>query len=173
MHTVRHQGMTVDIEHPAVWIDKGQQIVRDLIEVLGHPGITLACLRHLIANRGRLICGHYALADGRGCLMNMLTAPLGIRQIRSKSDLIRFFGREHGVPGCFDMETAKNSREYQPAKWLVRLVDGQFCDQVRARYGRACEFFDYHLVVGVAEQILAQREPIEQALAHVPALAVD
>ena len=35
------------------------------------------------------------------------------------------------------------------------------CERVRARYGRSCELFDYDLVIDVAKQIMAQREPIE------------
>jgi NADPH:quinone reductase-like Zn-dependent oxidoreductase len=51
---------------------------------------------------------------------------------------------------CIPHVAAKDSPEYQPAKWLVRLVDSQFCENVRARYGRSCEFFDYDLVLDVA-----------------------
>ena len=161
MQTVHYQGMTVQVQHPALWIDRGQQIVRDLIDVLVHPGITLQCLRHLIANRHRLISGHYHTPANRGCLMFILTEPLGKKQISSKAELTRFFGREHGRPGSVNYIAAKDSPEYRPAKWLVRLVDAQYCNQVRSRYGRSCEFFDYDLVLAVARQILAQREAIE------------
>ena len=166
MQTVRHHGVTVAIDHPALWIDKGDQILRDLVEVLNHPRITLACLRHLIANRERLIAGHYVVPDGRGCLMFVLTEKLGESQIRSKHDLTRFFGRTHGRAGSRNYVAAKDSVEYQPAKWLVRLVDTQYCEHVRARYGRSCEFFDYDLVIGVAQQILAQREAVEPPARH-------
>ena len=149
------------MEHPALWVDKGEQIVRDLIEVLTHPDISLDCLRHLIANRHRLANGHYELADGRGCLMSVLTEPLGQRQIRSKTDLTGFFGRERGFLGWLGYVAAKDSPEYQPAKWLVRLVDAQYCEHVRVRYGRSCELFDYELVIAVAEQTLAQRQKNE------------
>jgi hypothetical protein len=142
--------MTIAVEHPAVWIEGGDQIVRDLIEVFTHSKISPDCLQHLIANRHRLVGGQYELIDGRGCLMFVLTEPLASLQIRSKEDLSRFFGRERGQsPG-------NESPEYQPAKWLVRLVDNQICERVRARYGRSCEFFDYDLVVMVAKEILEQ-----------------
>ena len=158
MQVVRHNGLSVAVEHPAVWIDRGEQIVRDLVDVLAHPDIPTRCLRHLLDNHRRLSAGHYELADGRGCLMFLLTEPLAGRQIRSKRDLTRFFGRAHGRPGTRGYVAAKDSPEYQPAKWLVRLVDGQFCEQTRARYGRACEFFDYDLVMDITVQVLAQRE---------------
>jgi hypothetical protein len=159
MHTVRHKGFSIAMEHPALWIDGGENILRDLVDVMTHPRITVDCLRHLVGNRKRLIRGHYRLPGGRGCLMFVLTEPLNERQIRDKAELTRFFGRERGIAGGPGHIAAKDSPEYQPAKWLVRLVDGQFCEQVRARYGRSCEFFDYDLVIAAAAQILKQREP--------------
>jgi hypothetical protein len=170
MTTVRYQRITIGIEHPAVWIDKGEQIVRDLVAVLTHPRITSDCLRHLIRSRERLIGRHYELPDRRGCLMNVLTEPLGEGRIRSKTDLTRFFGRERGFAGWPGYVAAKDSPEYQPAKWLVRLVDGQYCEQVRARYGRSCELFDYDVVIAVAEQLLSLREPAESPLEFAMAL---
>ncbi|MDX1944890.1 MAG: hypothetical protein SFU86_05740 [Pirellulaceae bacterium] len=158
MQVVRHLGLTVAVDHPAAWIERGERIVRDLIEVFAHPGISARCLRNLIDQRRRLVGGRYAMPDGRGCLMFLLTEPLLGRQIRGKADLVRFFGREHGRPGHGGYVSAEDSVEYQPAKWLVRLVDGQFCEEIRARYGRACELFDYDLVLKVARQVLAQRE---------------
>jgi hypothetical protein len=161
MHALRYKGFTVAAEHPAVWVDKGDQIVRDLVEVLTHRAVSLDCLRHLMGSRERLIAGHYDLPGRRGCLMFVLTEPLGERQIRSKLELTRFFGRERGLSGMPGYVAAKDSPEYLPAKWLVRLVDGQFCENVRARYGRACELFDYDLVLTVAAQVLVQRELME------------
>ena len=161
MHTVRHKGFVIAVEHPCLWVDGGEQIVRDLIEVLTHPRITADCLRHLIRSRDRLISGQYQLPDGRGCLMSVLTEPLGERQIRDRAGLTGFFGRDRGIAGWPGHIAAKDSSEYQPAKWLVRLVDGQICAQARARYSRSCEFFDYDLVIGVAAQILAQQQPDE------------
>ncbi len=159
MHTMRHKGFSIALEHPTLWVDGGEAIVRDLVDVMTHPRITTECLRHLVRSRDRLIHGHYRLSDGRGCLMFVLTEPLGARQIRGKADLTAFFGRDRGITGWPGYVAAKDSPEYQPAKWLVRLVDGQICQQVRARYGRACELFDYDLVIGVAAQLLRQREP--------------
>jgi hypothetical protein len=103
-------------------------------------------------------------------MMFILTEPLGSKHIRSKSDLARFFGREHGRPGSFRHVAANDSPEYQPAKWIVRLVDGQYCDHVRRRYGRSCEFFDYDLVLAVATQVLAQRESIETAVPRISSI---
>jgi hypothetical protein len=157
MPVVSHKGFRVAVEHPAVWVDRGQRIVRDLVEVMTNRQITDDCLQHLIASRDRLISGQYELPDDRGCLMFLLTEPLGEAQIRTKYDLTRFFGRERGFPGWPGHIAAKDSPEYLPAKWLVRLIDGQFCEQMRARYGRACELFDYDLVIVVAVQVLRQR----------------
>jgi hypothetical protein len=161
MPTLRHNGISIAAEHPALWVDRGNQIVRDLVDVLTHRDISLTCLRHLIANRRRLITGHYELPGDQGCLMNVLTEPLGHRQIRSKEDLTAFFGREYGWADLPGYIAAKDSPEYQPAKWIVRLIDGQFCENVRARYGRSCELFDYDLVIAIAVQVLAQREAAE------------
>ena len=129
MQTVRYKGFTVAAQHPAVWVDRGDQIVRDLIEVLTHRDISLDCLQHLIGSRERLVTGHYELPasglhDRRGCLMFVLTEPLG-EAIRSKEDLTRFFGRPRGLPGSPGHVAANDSPEYQPAKWLVRLVNAQ------------------------------------------------
>jgi hypothetical protein len=84
--------------------------------------------------------------------------------VRNKNDLIRLFGRQRGIFGWFGYVAAKDSPEYQPAKWIVRLVDGQYCGQIRSRYGRSCELFDYDLVIAVAEQVLAQREVLQAAV---------
>jgi len=67
METVRYKGFTIAAEHPALWIDGGDQIVRDLVDVMTYRKISLDCLRHLIRSRERLITGHYWLPDGRGC----------------------------------------------------------------------------------------------------------
>ena len=161
MPAVHHHGMTVTIEHPALWVDGGEQVVRDLVDIFSHTSISARCLQHLLENHDRLIAGRYVLPDGRGCLMNLLTEPLGAGQIHTKGDLLRFFGRSHGEPGWPGYVAANDSREYQPAKWLVRLIDGQVCESTRSRYGRSCEFFDYDLVIAVAAQILMQREGVE------------
>jgi len=139
--------------------------------VMTHRNVSLDCLRHLLRSPERLIAGHYSLPDGRGCLMFILTEPLAGARIRSRTDLTRFFGRERGLPGFPGYTAAKDSPEYQPAKWLVRLVDGQFCQEVRARYGRSCELFDYDLVIAIAAQLLVQRSAIESPVILETALA--
>jgi len=162
MQTVRHRGLAVTVDHPAAWIDRGNQIVRDLIDVLSRDAITLNCLRHLLAERDRLICGRYQAGDGRGCMFYVLTEPLGAsRVVKSKPELARLFGRSYGRKWSFGYVAPEHSAEYQPAKWLVRLVDGQICPEVRRRYGRSAELFDYELVMAVAEQVLVQREAVE------------
>jgi len=162
MQTVRHRGLAVTVDHPAAWIDRGNQIVRDLIDVLSRGAITLDCLRHLLAERDRLICGRYQAGDGRGCMFYVLTEPLGFGHVvKSKPELARLFGKAQGRPWSFGYVAPEHSAEYQPAKWLVRLVDGQICPEVRRRYGRSAELFDYELVMAVAEQVLVQREAME------------
>ena len=69
-----------------------------------------------------------------------------------------------GMQMCLVVLTGFVVAADQAAKWLVRLVDGQICPEVRRRYGRAAEMFDYELVMAVAEQVLAQRERLEWGL---------
>ena len=83
MHTVQHKGISIAVEHPALWVDGGDNIVRDLVEVMTNRRITVDCLRHLVGSCNRLISGHYRLPDGRGCLMSVLTESLGRWQIHS------------------------------------------------------------------------------------------
>lgn len=104
------------------------------------------CLRHLQANRHRLIRRSYCGPGGRGCLMSLLSEPLPPEsRIDSKKALTRFFG--DGDP---------ESEEYQPARWLVRLWDRQVCSQVRARYGERPELGE-DLLFTVLEQTIAER----------------
>ena len=62
MTVVCHKGYRIAVEHPAVWVDRGERIVRDLIEVVTNHQITDECLEHLIASHDRLIAGHFELA---------------------------------------------------------------------------------------------------------------
>src|SRR5262245_6442491 len=113
MQTVRHRGLAVAVDHPAAWIDRGHQIVRDLVDVLARDVITLDCLRRLLAERDRLICGRYQAGDGRGCLFHVLTEPLGRgRVVSSKADLARTFGRPQGHPWSLSYVAAEHSAEY-------------------------------------------------------------
>jgi hypothetical protein len=162
MLAVRHRGFTIAVDHPAVWIERGDQMVRDLIDVLTHPDITLFALRHLLAERDRLTTGVFHSPDGRGCFIHLLTEALTPdKHVRNKRDLARLFGRPHGRPGTLGYIAPQDSAEYQPVKWLVRLVDKQICRLARLRYGRSAEFFDYHLVLSVTQQVLEQREAVE------------
>ena len=172
MKTVRHRGLAVTVDHPAAWIDRGREIVRDLVDVFAREAITLDCLRHLVAERDRLISGRYSAGDGSGCLFHVLTEPLGRGGvISSKADLARTFGRPAGHRWSLRYVAPEHSAEYQPAKWLVRLVDGQICPEVRRRYGRAAELFDYELALAIAEQVLMQREAAEREIVWSGAIA--
>lgn len=149
-----------------------KQVVDDLRYVFTFPEITPACLQHLIANRDRLITGKYSTLDGRRkCVMAMLTEILPEQdQILSKPDLTRFFGRQVGQYGQPGFVAARDSESYQPAKWLVRLIDRQFCPKVIQRYGRnsmALSQEELHdLIVAVATTVLDERQEIEKLAAR-------
>ena len=55
MPTVCHKGFRIAVEHPAVWVDRGERIVRDVVDCLTNRQITDDCLCHLIDSRDRLI----------------------------------------------------------------------------------------------------------------------
>src|SRR5262245_18341866 len=119
MPLVRHNGFAIAVDHPAMWVDGGEQIVRDLVEIMPHRWITGDCLRHLSQNHDRPSAAQYDSPDGRRCLMFLLSEPLGERQICCKQELTRFFGREQGIAGLPGYVPARQSPEYQPAKCLV------------------------------------------------------
>lgn len=137
-------------------MESQQAIKADLRAVFSREDIPTSALRHLIAQRHRLVRGVYESADGRGCFIRLLTETLPeSMQVRSKADLVRVFGRAPGAPP----ETAcEFSAEYQPVKWLVRLFDGQICSRVVRRYGRVSEPLSFDLIVEVAREVLAERE---------------
>ncbi|HEY7091003.1 MAG TPA: hypothetical protein VH518_23100 [Tepidisphaeraceae bacterium] len=125
-----------------------QQVFDDLRYALGF--FPLKSLIHVRASRSRLIRGHYR-RDGKGCLFNLLSEVLPAdQQIISRETLTRFFT---GVSG----EGARDLPEYQPARWLVRLVDGQNCE---GRYG-SYTLLDWDVVMKVMDVVIAERTVAE------------
>jgi len=121
-----------------------QQVIDDLRFALGF--FPLKSLMHVRANRHRLIRGHYR-RDGKGCLFSLLSEPLPAdQQIFTRETLTRFFT---GISG----EQARDLPEYQPARWLVRLVDGQDC---QGRYG-SYTMLDWDVVLKVLDEQISQR----------------
>lgn len=82
-------------------------------------------LKNLLQNRNNLIRSQYSNNYGRGCLFYFLSEG----RIHSRETLTHYFTGGSGFPYC-EMEL------YQPARWLVRLIDDQCCHQVCARYGQ-------------------------------------
>jgi len=125
-------------------------VIRDLQYVFAQ--FPLASLLHLRASRHRLVRSHYHTTSG-GCLMYLLSEPLPVSQrIDSKEALTRFFARRDKVANYILAEDP----HYQPAKWLVRLWDGQICADVRARYGD-CRYLSEELVMQVLDEAIAER----------------
>jgi hypothetical protein len=136
--------------------DGQAQVALDLRDVFSK--VPLASLIHLRENRHRLTRGVYVAPNGRKCLMALLTEtlPEGAR-IETKKDLTRYFGVAHGQPDSPDYVPAKDSLEYAPAKWLVRLVD---CQAVPDRYGKL-RFLDWGFMLAVLDEVIAERQSIE------------
>ncbi len=125
--------------------------------------VPLASLIHLRQNLHRLVRHTYRTQDGHGCLMNLLTETLPDGQrIASKRALTRYFGCKQRGPDYL----AARDPFYQPAKWLVRLWDGQICDGVRRRYGNNREL-SVELVMRVLDNVIAERQEMEAVPADV------
>ena len=75
------------------------------------------CLLHLSENFHRLVSGVYRDEQGRGCLFFLLSELLAA-PIDSREALTRYFTGGSGDP-------YKDFPVYQPAKWLVRIIDGE------------------------------------------------
>lgn len=135
-------------------------LVNDLYTVLTHADIPKSAVEHLVENESRLIRGAYEDGHGGGCVMTLLTETLeSDLQIRSKADLVRFFGRAQGKPGQAAFVSAVESDEYQCAKWVVRAWDHQVCDELRARYGvDALRPLPKWLVLAVARKVIAEAQ---------------
>jgi hypothetical protein len=125
-----------------------QQAINDLRFALSF--FPTEALMHLRSNRHRLIRGAYRRA-GKGCLFNLLSEVLPADQhIDTRESLTRFFTGTSG-------EAVRELPQYQPARWLVRLFDGQDCN---GRYGnyRLLEFDD---LMDVLDVLIAERKQVE------------
>jgi hypothetical protein len=113
-------------------------------------------LVHVLNNRHRLIRGAYRRA-GKGCLFNLLSEILPAdQQISTREDLTRFFTGSTG-------EAVRELPQYQPARWLVRLVDGQDC---LGRYGDY-RLFEWDHLVQMLGQLIDERKQVEVASKRV------
>jgi hypothetical protein len=107
-------------------------------------------LVYVRANRHRLIRGAYRRGI-KGCLFNLLSETLPADQhISTREDLTRFFT---GMTG----ESVRELPQYQPARWLVRLVDGQDC---LGRYGNY-RLLEWHDLEELLDDLIAERKQIE------------
>jgi hypothetical protein len=124
---------------------------RDLRFALGY--FPLECLQHVRDQRHRLIRGAYRRGID-GCLFNLLSERLPVdKYIDSRNSLTRFFTGGTGCP-------YREMKEYQPARWLVRLIDGETV----ARYGNL-NHVDWDFIVKCIEEVICEREAIESAVA--------
>ena len=136
-----------------------KRVISDLVYI--YHQVPLFALLHLRDNAHRLVRDVYQTPDGRGCLMFLLTESLPAdRRIDSKQALTRYFGRKGSGPDY----VLADDPFYQPAKWIVRLWDGQVCEGVRARY-RDCTDVSDELVLEVLDQVIAERQAAGEALA--------
>jgi hypothetical protein len=75
------------------------------------------------------------------------------RRIDSKAALTRYFGRKGSSPDY----VLADDPFYQPAKWIVRLWDGQICEGLRERYGD-CDHLSVELIMTVLDKVIAERQ---------------
>jgi hypothetical protein len=142
-------------------MDSCLRLVRDdLLFVFNRFDLT--CLRFVRDNRRLLIRKQYYGPHGKGCLLGLLSSTLPADQrIGSREDLTRFF-----TGGTSDEH--RELPDYQPARWVVRLIDGEKV----ARYG-GLDHVDWDFVLSCLDQAIAAREAIESesAAAETAALA--
>jgi len=124
------------------------QVIEDLLYVFGC--FPLASLFHLRDNRHRLIRGMYQ-EDGNGCLFYLLSEPLPPEErIDSRPALTRYFTGRSGYPAC-------EEPGYQPARRLVRLIDGESCP----RY-EGVSHLSWAMVQECLERAIAARQAGEE-----------
>ena len=87
-----------------------------------------SCVKHLRENVHRLVCHTYADDEGNGCIFGLLTETLPLHmRIRDRGSLTTWF-----TGGCGPMY--RELPEYQPARYLVRIWDGDRDPGTEARY---------------------------------------
>lgn len=136
-----------------------QRVREDLLFVF--DWFELSCLRFVRDNRDRLIRRRYN-DEGDGCLFGLLsrTMPAEYR-IDSREDLTRFF-----TGGTSEEDRQKPS--YEPAKWIVRLIDGEKV----ARYDGLDEV-SWDFVCGCLDEAIQKREAIEAESAAAESAALE
>lgn len=102
------------------------QIVQDALYCFGK--FETACVQHLRENVHRLIRHTYSDDDGNACIFGLLTESLGEHlHIRDRGSLTTWF-----TGGCGPMY--RELPQYQPARYLVRIWDGDRDPGTEARY---------------------------------------
>ena len=99
------------------------QVIADALDAFAHFGTDR--VEHLRDSTHRLIRNSFRDNHGGGCIFHLLTEANGPGAwIDSKESLTRYF-----TGGCG--EDFRHLPQYQPAKWLVRVWDGE----KTSRYG--------------------------------------
>jgi hypothetical protein len=125
---------------------RGTQVWADLRASFQH--FATEDIELLIANRHRLVSNTYDDGQGGRCLFGWLSA-LHTEPIDCRHALTRYFTGSSGYPAC-------EEPVYQPPRWLVRLIDGDICERVRARYPGITKL-PWDVVVECAREYLAKR----------------
>jgi hypothetical protein len=142
--TVRRTGPTLRSTPGIPW--RQTQVWADLDTAFEH--FDTADIEHLLANRDHLVRNTYNDGQGGRCLFGWLSAkhtdPIDCREA-----LTRYFTGASGYPAC-------EEPVYQAPRWLVRLIDGDICDRVRARYPGITSL-PWEVVIECAEEHLEKR----------------
>jgi len=122
----------------------------------------LECVMHVVQNAHRLMRGKYTDGSGRGCLFYLLSELLPAdRRIDSRERLTRHFTGGSG-------EGFRELPQYQPAKYLVRLVDG---DKSAAERYPGLKVMPFEFLISCLKEIIAARQAIVPVLADEPLAA--
>jgi hypothetical protein len=102
------------------------QIIRDALYCLSK--FDVACVQHLRENTHRLVRHTYMDEEGNGCIFGILSENLPVHlRIRDRGSLTTWF-----TGGCGPMY--RELQEYQAARYLVRIWDGDRDHGTEARY---------------------------------------
>ena len=102
------------------------QIIRDALYCFSK--FDIACVQHLRDNAHRLIRHTYMDDDSNGCIFGLLSEVLPAHlRIRDRGSLTTWF-----TGGCGPMY--RELPEYQPARYLVRIWDGDRDHGTETRY---------------------------------------
>src|SRR4029078_8741151 len=102
------------------------QIIRDALYCFSK--FDIACVQHLRDNSHRLVRHTYMDEDGNGCIFGLLSEILPAHlRIRDRGSLTTWF-----TGGCGPMY--RELPEYQAARYLVRIWDGDRAHRPDSRY---------------------------------------